>query len=268
MRTRTVRRPRGLGGALLGVAGIAALSYAGYVSATWARYGRRSRRWTSDPLLDRFIPDFEVAERHELRVTAPVEMTYSAARNLDLSRSLVVRAIFAGRSVLMGATASTDDGPAPLLEKVLALGWGILAEVPGRKIILGAVTQPWHADVVFQRVEPDEFASFNPPGYAKIVWTLEAEAVDAETSIARTETRVATTDPESRERFRRYWAAVSPGILLIRRQMLRTLRKDAERLAKPRRRVIGHLAPRRAYLTSAPAMTLMDGNGGLRHASL
>jgi hypothetical protein len=45
----------------------------------------------------------------------------------------------------------------------------------------------------------------------------------------RTETRVATTDAYARERFRRYWAVFSPGILLIRRASLRLVKADAER---------------------------------------
>jgi hypothetical protein len=223
-------KSRRLGGALLGGAGLAALTYAGYASATWARYGRSKTRGAPDPLLDRFMPEYEVAERHEQRVHAPADITFLAARQVDPSRSMIVRAVFAGRALLMGAEAAGDDAPAPLLDKVLALGWGILAEVPGRKVVVGSVTKPWNADVVFESVDPDAFAAFDRPGYAKIVWTLEAEPVDAETSIARTETRVTTTDPESRRRFRRYWAAVSPGIKLIRRQMLRVLRTDAERL--------------------------------------
>jgi hypothetical protein len=221
---------RRLGGALLGAAGFAALSYAGYVSATWARYGRQPRRSPPDPVLDRFMPEYEVAERHELPVHAPVDVTFLAARDLDPNRSPIVRAIFAGRSLLMGARPAPEAEPAPLLENVLKLGWGILEEVPGRKIVLGAVTRPWNADVVFESLAPDAFAAFDRPDYAKIVWTIEAEAVDADTSIARTETRVSTTDPRARERFRRYWAAVSPGIRLIRREMLRLLRKDAERM--------------------------------------
>lgn len=209
-------------------AAVAALSYGGYAWTTWARYGRRGARATPDPLLDRFIPDYEVAEHHALRVRAPAEATYSAACDLDLTDVSIVRAIFAGRSLVMGARRARDDGPAHLLDRVLALGWGILGEVPGRTIVLGAIARPWLADVVFERLQPDEFAAFDRPGYAKIVWTLEAEEVDAETSIARTETRVATTDPDSRARFRRYWAAVSPGILLIRRLMLRQVRRTAE----------------------------------------
>jgi hypothetical protein len=39
---------------------------------------------------------------------------------------------------------------------------------------------------------------------------------------------VRLTDPVSRRRFRLYWAAVSPGILLIRRILLRRVRREAE----------------------------------------
>ena len=223
-----------LGGAVLGAAGIAALSYVGYAATTWARYGRHDRPPAPDPLLDRFLPDYEVAERHELRVAAPAEVTYTAARNLDLNASRIVRAVFAGRSLIMGTKASREPS-GPLLEYMQALGWGVLAEVAGRKAILGAFTQPWLAEVAFHRVPPDEFAAFDHPGYAKIVWTIEAEAAEGANSIARTETRVATTDSESRERFRRYWAAFSPGILLIRRQLLRAIRKEAERAWMTRR---------------------------------
>ena len=228
MRTRTTSRR--IGGARLGAAGLAALSYAGYASATWARYGRRARWAPIDPLLDQFLPEYEVVERHEVRVRAPADVTFLAARNLDLSRSTVVKAIFAGRSLLMGATPVRTKDAVPLFEEALAIGWGILAEVPGRKVVFGAVARPWNPDVVFEPVPPESFATFDRPGYAKIVWTMEAEAVDAYTATARTETRVSTTDPVSRERFRRYWAAVSPGVRLIRRQMLRGLRKSAERM--------------------------------------
>jgi hypothetical protein len=42
-----------------------------------------------------------------------------------------------------------------------------------------------------------------------------------------------TTDPVSRERFRRYWAFLSPGILIIRYQILRLVRAEAVRSSAP-----------------------------------
>ena len=112
-----------------------------------------------------------------------------------------------------------------------ALGWRVLVEVPGREIVMGAVTQPWKPNPVFRGLPPEEFAAFAEPDYVKIVWTLRADPIDATASIARTETRVATTDAHARAAFRRYWSWVSPGIALIREMSLRLVKKEAERRA-------------------------------------
>jgi hypothetical protein len=109
----------------------------------------------------------------------------------------------------------------------MTLGWRVLHEEPGRKLIVGAVTRPWEAEVRFRGLEPEEFAPFHEPGYTKIIWTLEAEPTGGETSIFRTETRAMTTDVEARRRFRRYWAMVSPGVALIRHEILRQIRGEA-----------------------------------------
>ena len=49
------------------------------------------------------------------------------------------------------------------------------------------------ANVVFRALPPAEFAAFDEPGYAKIVWTLRADPIAAEESLFRTETRVKQT---------------------------------------------------------------------------
>ena len=54
--------------------GLAAASYAAYVATTWYRYGQVKRAGGSeedDELLDRFMPAYEVVERHHVRVDAP-----------------------------------------------------------------------------------------------------------------------------------------------------------------------------------------------------
>jgi hypothetical protein len=107
----------------------------------------------------------------------------------------------------------------------------VLAEVPGRELVLGAVTQPWQANVVFRALPPETFAAFNEPDYVKIAWTLRADPVDATHSTFRTETRAIATDPEAQRKFRRYWSFLSPGIIVIRWMSLGPLKADAERRA-------------------------------------
>ena len=121
------------------------------------------------------------------------------------------------------------DSTRGLLAETLAIGWGVLAEVPDREIVVGAVTQPWEPVVTFHPLPREEFAAFDEPGYAKIVWTLAADPLGPNESTFVTRTRVATTDSMARERFRRYWAAFSPGILIIRYEGLRLVKAEAQR---------------------------------------
>ena len=108
----------------------------------------------------------------------------------------------------------------------------MLAEVPDREVVVGAVTRPWEANVTFRALPADRFAAFSEPGYVKIAWTLRAESIGATDSIFRTETRAVATDPTARARFRWYWAFLSPGIILIRWAILQPLKSEAERRAR------------------------------------
>ncbi len=214
--------------------GITAAVYAGSAALTWSRYGSPPPGTAdeADRLLDRFIPTYEVVERHNVRVQAPVEITLAAACEQNLLGSPVIRAVFRARELALGSTPDERARPQALLPQMLSLGWGILAEVPGREVILGAVTKPWDPNPRFRAVGPEQFAAFDEPDYVKIVWSLRADAVGAHESIFRTETRAVATDDFARLTFRRYWALVSPGVALIRRASLGPLKAEAERRAQ------------------------------------
>jgi hypothetical protein len=212
----------------------AAGAYASYAGVTWCRYGHVPRPADDEPdqLLDRFMPSYEVVERHQVRVWAPAAITLDVAETMDLFGQPLVRAIFKGRELILGATPGERPQPRGLLAEVQSLGWGVLAESPGREIVVGAVTKPWEPNVAFRSLEPDEFAAFAEPGYVKIAWTLRADPISERESLFRTETRVLATDPSARARFRRYWAFLSPGIILIRWMSLAPLKAEAERRAR------------------------------------
>jgi hypothetical protein len=223
------------GGWVAAGAGLAAASYAAYVATAWYRYGyvtHQSSGEDTDMLLDQFMPAYDVAERHQVRITAPAHITLEAATEMDLQQSAIVRGIFKAREWIMRGHPARDPDTRALLSQMRAIGWGVLAEIPGREIVMGAVTQPWMADVVFRALPPEQFAAFREPDYVKIVWTLRADSLGAAESIFRTETRAVATDPTARAKFRRYWSFVSPGIILIRWMSLGPLKSEAERRAR------------------------------------
>jgi hypothetical protein len=214
------------------MAGAAALcAYAAYVACTWARYGRprRPAAGDRDALLDQFIPDYDVVERHRVVVQGEPAAVLTAACAQPLMSLPVVRAIFRARELLLRSTPASGP-PRGLLEETTALGWVVLRRVPGREVVVGAVTRPWEANVTFRGIAPEQFAAFDEAGYVKIVWTLRVSPAGPGRTIFRTETRAVATDDDARRRFRRYWAVLSPGIIGIRWLAAASLRAQFRRV--------------------------------------
>jgi hypothetical protein len=180
-------------------------------------------------LLDRFMPAFDVRERHEITVAAPSALVFEVARGLSMQSIPLVRAIFRLRALAMGAKQPATWQPAGIVAETQAMGWGMLGEEPGRWYAAGAVCQPWRGDVVFRPVAPEAFAAFAEPDLVKIAWTLEVEAVAPDRTRLATETRAQATDPSARAKFLHYWRWARVGIVLIRWLLLPAVRREAER---------------------------------------
>jgi len=171
-----------------------------------------------------------VRVRHAATVPDDPDRTYGMVHAIDLNRSRAIRMLFALRG-LPSRRRVHPGGPhrsGPFLDSALAQGWKILEE-RSHEIVVGAVTQPWKPVVEFRGLPtPDEFIAFAEPGFAKIAWSIAVEAATGG-SVVTLETRVLTTDPVSRRRFRWYWLVFSPGIKLIRHLILALLRRELRR---------------------------------------
>jgi hypothetical protein len=174
MRMKTKMQIGSAGRGLAYGAGLAAGVCAAYVGVTWLRYGHAAAATgdVQDPLLDRFMPAYDVVDRHHVSIAAPADITFAAACEIDLQQSAIIRAIFTGRELLLRSAPDTATRPPGLVEWTKAMGWGVLAEVPGREIVVGGVTRPWDANPVFRALPPEDFAAFAEPDYVKIAWTL------------------------------------------------------------------------------------------------
>jgi len=209
----------------------AAGAYAALIVFNRARYGTVAPG-PHDSLLDRFIPNPEVVEEHQIGIRAPADIVMATAKDMELMKSPLIRMIIRARELAMGGQPDVRPHPSTLFEQMQSIGWVVLSERAGREVVLGSVTQPWLAAPVFRSVAPNHFRDFSEPGYVKIAWTLRADPIDATHSVFHTETRVCATDAEARARFRDYWSFVAPGVKLIRVAMLQPLRRAAERRAR------------------------------------
>jgi hypothetical protein len=162
-------------------------------------------------------------------VRAPAQLVYQVARDFDLGSLPLVRAIFWLREKFMGARPAERAGPTGLYAQMKSIGWGILAEEPGRLLMAGASCQPWKADVTFTPIPAEEFAGYAEPDRMKIAWTIEVEALGPDRTRCTTETRAVATDPAARAKFLRYWRRIVIGVVAIRWLLLRGVRRGAER---------------------------------------
>lgn len=179
--------------------------------------------------LDGFVPDPDIRERFETTVRAPAAVVLDTAARFDMQSLKSVRAIIRLRERLMRTASYGPRPPEGLLAETRRLGWGLLAEEPGRLVICGARCQPWLADVKFAAIPPEEFARYAEPGVVKIAWSLEAVETAPDVTRFAQETRAVATDAAARAKFLRYWRWARFGIVAIRLLLLPAVRREAER---------------------------------------
>ena len=183
-------------------------------------------------LIDEFLPEYEVSERHSTIVAAAPPDALAAARTVTPGELPLVRALFALRSLPAlvvrrgGLPAKKDE---PLAEQMVDFGFVPLA--PGDdEIVLGFAGKRGKVTAGSMRHLPsaDAWSKFNEPGYVKAAMNFRTSAADGG-ALLETETRVRATDSATRRRFARYWRLISPGSAAIRRAWLKGAKRRAER---------------------------------------
>jgi hypothetical protein len=188
-------------------------------------------------LIDEFLPQWDVRERHGLRVRAAPSTTYEALRSTDLASSSVVRLLLLLRA-LPGALRRARGGLASLRRETTAPttlrtferhGFRILAERPPHELLIGLEGKFWTVKGALCTPSAEAFRSRPPePGTARAAWNFSlVPAPDGGTTL-RTETRVQCADAGARRRFLPYWYAIRPASGMIRRGMLQSIRRTAE----------------------------------------
>jgi hypothetical protein len=108
-------------------------------------------------------------------------------------------------------------------------GWLVLGERAGHELAFGAVGKFWQPGVDWRDVPAEAFADFDEPGWGKVVADFNVLPYGEHASVLTYECRSVTTDPESRQKFQRYWRLIRPFVAHIFRATVRTIRDDAER---------------------------------------
>lgn len=164
------------------------------------------------------LPEYHFSERHSIRVAAPPERIWAVVRHGELLAHPVVR-------LLMGLRGMRRKTPRTFsLELCVEEGFSIVKEEPPREIVLALEGPFWRPDCKLRPVDADTFRTPIPHGVARAAWDFTI----ADDGTVTTETRVLCA-ADSRRKFAVYWFFIRPFSGLIRRMILRSIRKAAER---------------------------------------
>ena len=175
----------------------------------------------SDRGLDRILSEYQFAERHTVLVHASREAVWRALHDVGGDELVLTGVLFALRTLparLGGKQPPAKEGP--WLAAMLESGFKLLLETPGRELVLGTSGRFWELRPR-RRPSPD-------PGAAVAAMDFRLEEAPGGI-VLTTETRVAVADRSARRRFAVYWAAIRIGSGLIRGDLLRAVRRRAER---------------------------------------
>jgi hypothetical protein len=183
-------------------------------------------------LIDELLPGYDVIERHQVVVAAPAATVYRSVRDLDVGRLPAASLLMVLRGIPHFLTGTLRPTRHLTVDDLLAFGFVVLADDPPRELVLGAVGRFWRPTSGMRTVTATEFRDFSEPGFARAAWNFRIDPRPGGCVLA-TETRVQCIGAGARRWFRAYWTLIRPFSGLIRLEMLRLIRRDAERAARP-----------------------------------
>lgn len=168
-------------------------------------------------LIDRYLPRFDFNEVHKIHINAQTDRVYPQTLQMNLNNSWITKTLFKLRGL-----PSTDIS----LKSIISQGpFNILEEKENIEIVIGMVTD--------QRMVPDfnfnwdQDQNQSSSKQIKIAWNFFLE--ENKGTRLTTETRIQCSDRSTRICFMLYWFIIRPFSGLIRNEMLKTIKAQAEK---------------------------------------
>lgn len=172
------------------------------------------------PLIDDWLPEFDVAERHDVALPLEPERALQIALATPAASDRIVRALISARGMV-----SRDE----TIERFFAAHRFVVLDRSPTEWVAGAVGAVWRPRGGLVRLDDAEaWRAANVPGTIKGAVDFRAEPIPGGSRLT-TETRVKAMDDRARRAFRLYWLAIGPFSALIRRRWLAAVMASAKR---------------------------------------
>lgn len=169
---------------------------------------------------ERYLSVYKFRTNHSVQINASKEKVFPLIEAAELKKSWLIRTLIGLRGMEVPKTItlrSFSDHYFQLLEKIDNQG-----------LVYGLVGQFWKPRGNMIEFQPSDFVSLDMPGFAKATWSINVEDLGEGRTLLTTETRILTMSRRSTWFFGLYWLVVKPFSGIIRSEMLRIIKQEAE----------------------------------------
>lgn len=191
----------------------------------------------NDKEIDALMPEFSFNEFHEVMIQSSPErvkqvLHVTGIKDIPVAKILMQIRGIANDDLDMSDRASKSDTGS---DSFSTPDFNFFTPVPDEYVTLmiiksAMVTDKNRHPAPPEISKPDEFISFNKPGYVKVAMNFRFFSRDNRKTLLTTETRVRGITPGDSRTFGRYWRIIYPGSAIIRRVWLDAVKKKAEKM--------------------------------------
>jgi len=167
-------------------------------------------------LLDKYLPKYTYKEYHEIQISCSKEKAYEAARNLDFSKSKIIKFLFKIRG--LPTSDLTLEGFSN------QVNFTFIEEIKNEEFIIAFWAKIWVEKIMDRK----QFAIDNESRRLKVVWNFKINHVEDGLVVVSTETRVYCIAMITKLFFSICWPIIRPFSGLIRKEMLKIIKENAE----------------------------------------
>lgn len=167
-------------------------------------------------LIDRYLPNYTFREYHYTEVDCPATRVYPCARDFDMSHSKLIKFLFTLRGLptkRMNLQGFLED-----------MNFTSLEDSAPHEYLSGF----WMKKNIEIIPSYEAFCSNTISAKIKCVWNFRCEEISQNKTRLSTETRILCVDSFTKLTFGLYWLVIRPFSGLIRLEMLKTIKANAE----------------------------------------
>jgi hypothetical protein len=170
-------------------------------------------------LQEKYLPVYDVCKSVNILIDADASAVYTSLCKADLQWPGIVTFVMKLRGMRPIKSFNLQH-----LNKSMFI---LLEAAPEKEIILGLTGKFWTTTGHLKKLEPREFATTVCKGFAKATWSFELTNISEKQTMLKTETRVFCDTKLSKLKFRLYWFFIEPFSTMIRKEILKSIKRQA-----------------------------------------